>query len=51
MYKAYPGEGKPYYELSGEKVETEYIPALYAKDGLTYIAADYIKFDPVLVAE
>ena len=43
MYKVYPGEGKPYYELSGEKIETEYIPALYAKDGLTYIAADYLK--------
>ncbi len=43
MYKAYPGVGKPYYELSGQKVDTDYIPVLYAKDGLTFLAADYVK--------
>ena len=43
MYKAYPGVGKPYYELSGEKVDTTYIPVLYAKDGLAFVAADYVR--------
>ncbi|MCR4584984.1 MAG: chitinase [Lachnospiraceae bacterium] len=43
MYKAYPGVGKPYYELSADKVDTDYVPALYAKDGLCLVAADYVK--------